>query len=268
VTPLLLKLHRWLGLVFGGLVLIAAVTAVALNHQDQVRRWAGETTMGHSPFGRGPRVLAVDPGNPRAQLAGTDDGLFRSEDGGLTWEEAVLTWPAENVVAIQFTPGKPDEVHLALAGIGILHSLDRGETWEDVALPFQPVEGVRICGLATDLAGHLVVLTRQGTWIRDAVGSWTERRAPGRSGVDSPAVQLAYQLHDGRFWGSWGIPLTDGVSVALIVLVATGYGFYGVRLWRRRATRLLHSTRRGDEPTGHPAPTSLPGMAAATAQHP
>jgi len=264
----MLKLHRWLGLVFGGLVLIAAITAVALNHQDQVRRWAGETTMGHSPFGRGPRVLAVDPGNPLAQLAGTDDGLFRSEDGGLTWEEAVLPWPAEHVVAIQFTPGKPDEVHLALAGIGVLRSLDRGETWEDVALPFQPVEGVRICGLAIDRAGQLVVLTRQGIWMRNTVGSWTERRAPGKSGVDSAAVQVAYQLHDGRFWGAWGVPLTDGVSIALIVLVATGYGLYSVRLWRRRGARQPRSLRPLVPAPDPHAPASLPGVAAAAAQHP
>lgn len=267
MTPLMLKLHRWLGLLFGGLVLVAAVTAIALNHQDQVRRWAGETTMGHSPFGRTPRVLAVDPENLDLQLAGTDDGLFRSEDGGRTWEEAVLPWPAEHVVAIQHTPGRSEEVHLALAGIGVLRSVDRGDTWEDVTLPFNPVEGVRITGLGVDASGRLAVMTRAGVWSRGRDGAWHEHRAPGRGAPDTPAVQLAYALHDGRFWGAWGVPLTDGVSVALVVLVMTGYALYAVRFVRRRPRR-RPSVR--DFALGLPkpaAPVSVPGAATVSGQH-
>jgi photosystem II stability/assembly factor-like uncharacterized protein len=111
--------------------------------------------------GRGARCLALDPKDPDTLYVGTsDEGIFKSEDGGGTWEKlsgiehprvtAVAVSPTDGAVyagtepssfpprpwtshvrAIALSYSDPD---LVVAGIelgGVVRSADGGETWQD-----------------------------------------------------------------------------------------------------------------------------------------
>lgn len=233
MTRNMLLLHRWLGLIAGLLILVAASTAIALNHQDLFRR---PPATGDGPFSRYVLAVANDPHAPQRMLIGTNDGLFRSADAGKTWEEVVLPVPAEGVGAIQFDPRQPGRVYAAFRDIGVYRSDDHGEIWEDVPLPFYPPEGIAIAGLALDTEGRLTLATTAGLF-RQAPDGWTGDAAVAKRPETDRLRQVIYDLHDGRFWGAYGVAITDGVSLALIVLVLSGYGLFFGRAIRRRAAR-------------------------------
>lgn len=241
MTKITLVLHRWLGLLAGALVLVAATTALALNHQDLWKRSGQSGAAARSPYQKYVLSIGVDPADPARVLVGTSDGLFRSRDGGKTWEEAILPVPAEGVSAIAFDAGRPGVTYVAIRKAGVFRSDDHGDVWEEVALPFLPPEGTEIAGLTLGPGGTLAVLTPAGIFRQTQAGGAWQREAPttgkARTGGDR-LLQVVYDLHDGRFWGAYGVMLTDAVAGALIVLVLSGYAMFFARLVRRRqATR-------------------------------
>lgn len=238
MSPLLLRLHRWIGLVAGLMILIAAATAIGLNHRDWLSSGASAPSGPPSPYAKGLLSLAADPRDARWLLAGTRDGLYRSRDGGAAWEEVVLPVPAERASAIAFDAKQPGVVYVAFAEIGVYRATDGGEIWEDVALPFNPIEGATIRGLGLDGEGNLVVATAEGVY-RQAAEGWRHAPAPRAAESGRTLVGWVHDLHVGRVWSTWGVPITDAVSVALIVLVLSGYILYvGRALKIRRARRL------------------------------
>lgn len=231
--------HKVAGLLAAPLILIAAGTALGLNHQDVVRGAVAPSAGG--PFGKYVLAVAADPRDARQLLVGTNDGLFRSADGGKTWEEAVLPVPAEQAGAVAFDPARPGVVYVAFRSAGVWRSADGGYVWEDVALPFKPHEGVDVAGLAIAPDGGLVLATPRGVW-RQATGAWTlaaAAPAPAGASAGKERVQLIYDLHDGRFWRDWGVPVTDAVALVLIALVVSGYGLVLQAWWARRRRRLV-----------------------------
>lgn len=245
MTKTLLAWHRALGLVAGAMILVAASTALALNHQDLLKRPAPEGPQG--PYSKYQLSVATDPADGRKLFMGTDDGLFRSVDGGRTWEDVVLPVPAEQVNTLVFDPHHPGVVYAAFRKIGVFRSSDGGDIWEELTLPFYPPEGIEIAGLSLKADGALVLSTTAGLYTQKAPGSeqWNTvpRPRPVDRKADNQLVQLAYDLHDGQFWGEWGVWITDAVAIALIALVFSGYGLYfgryfKLRLARRRARGL------------------------------
>ena len=241
MTPFMLRAHRWLGLVMGPLILVAATTAIGLNHQDALRSALGPPAVQGDPSGKRVKAIASDPLDATRLLLGTDDGLFRSRDGGSHWEEAVLPVPAEHVVSIVYDLVHPGRVYVALEAIGVYRSDDQGEVWEDVSLPFYPPEGTHVTGLTAGPHGQLVMTTTLGLFRQAASGGeWQPVRndaGPSRPVSRDAATDWLYQLHDGRVWGSWGVPVTDAVSGALIVLVLSGYALFLGRAIRIRSAR-------------------------------
>jgi ligand-binding sensor domain-containing protein len=229
----MLLLHRWLGLIAGLLILVAAGTAIGLNHQDWFRR-APMTTDG--PFSKYVLSTAVDPSDPQRILMGTNDGFFRSLDGGKSWEEIVLPVPAEQAGAIIFDSGTAGRVYVAFREIGLYRSDDHGDIWEEVALPFYPPEGIHLAGLALDAQGQVTLATTAGLY-RQRGSDWESVGSAPPAPKANAAIQLIYDLHDGRFWGSYGVPITDAVSGSLIVLVLSGYFLFFGREIRRRLAR-------------------------------
>ncbi|MBI2953407.1 MAG: hypothetical protein HYY30_03775 [Chloroflexi bacterium] len=77
-------------------------------------------------------ALAVESTNQQIVFAGTDSGLYRSDDAGASWRE--LTFPGQNVATLAISPSNP-RVVLAIefvrAGEGrVYRSEDGGTTWE------------------------------------------------------------------------------------------------------------------------------------------
>lgn len=95
-------------------------------------------------------ALAVAPSDPEVVWAGTGEphirsnvslgsGIYKSTDGGETWEEMNMKWPSRTA-RIVIHPTDPDIVYVAALGHshgpqkerGVFRTLDGGETWEHV----------------------------------------------------------------------------------------------------------------------------------------
>ncbi len=69
-------------------------------------------------------ALAVDPVTAARIYAGTATGIFRSEDGGLSWDKRT----DYGAVSLKVNPLKPGEVY-AGGSAGLYVSYDSGDTW-------------------------------------------------------------------------------------------------------------------------------------------
>lgn len=85
------------------------------------------------PTDLGGPVLAIspDPRNTTSILIGTQGGVWRTTDGGLTWEDTGA--PARWITALARRPGHPDTVIAATDGDGLYRTDDNGLTWSAIA---------------------------------------------------------------------------------------------------------------------------------------
>ena len=93
-------------------------------------------------------ALAFDP-EGRALWLGAHTGLFRSEDGGLTWTkiELPVTRHAPDVMAIAAHPGDVRTLYVGTHEAGVLKTSDGGATWSAVNAG---LKGLDVHGLAID----------------------------------------------------------------------------------------------------------------------
>jgi hypothetical protein len=86
---------------------------------------------------------APSGGSDPPVIAGTSDGLFRSDDRGASWN-ALAGLPATDFNVALFNPANPDQIYVASDGDqgngGVFRSLDRGASWTTFAagLPVKP----------------------------------------------------------------------------------------------------------------------------------
>jgi len=101
---------------------------------------------GH-PFGH-VHALAMDA-RGQALFLGAHTGLFRSEDGGRTWQKAALgsKHPHLDVMAIAPHPRDPLILYVATHESGVLKSSDGGTTWREANTG---LGGLDVHGLAVD----------------------------------------------------------------------------------------------------------------------
>jgi|GEM_PF-6007373 len=125
--------------------------------------------------------IAVDPGDSRHLLAGTDNGLYQSRDGGASWTNVL---PSAYVWRMAFDPGDSRIVYGG-ANDGFKKSTDGGATWQ--AGPSGVIKS-KCTGLATAAAGRVFVSSQAGIRFSDDAGAtWTDRvngiRAGAANGV-------------------------------------------------------------------------------------
>src|SRR5688572_1941768 len=78
------------------------------------------------------RAFAVHPREPDVLYAGTQDGPYRTTDGGKRWER--LGFPDRGAVvwSLAFHPTRPKIMYAGVAPVGIYRSEDGGDTWKKV----------------------------------------------------------------------------------------------------------------------------------------
>jgi photosystem II stability/assembly factor-like uncharacterized protein len=86
--------------------------------------------------GSGAQCVATDPADPRRVFAGTfDDGIYRSRDGGATWEQAGAEIPHKRVLSIAISPShRVDGTGVVYAGTepsNLYRTDDDGRSWQD-----------------------------------------------------------------------------------------------------------------------------------------
>ena len=135
---------------------------------------------------------------PGVYYAGVDEaGLFRSEDGGATWEElAGLSGHASRndwmegagglcCDCVCIDPKNPDRLWTGISAVGVFRSDDRGKTWQlrneglPVAIPSKEHPGIGSCvhALALDPlnSNRLFQQNHQGVYRSDDGGDHWQR---------------------------------------------------------------------------------------------
>lgn len=102
-------------------------------HSDSSGNWAVKAVL----TGKGVQCLAMDPLDAKRMYAGTfDNGLFRSDDGGLRWHPAGDGIPHPRILSVAVSPSdRSDSIGAVYAGTepsSLYRSRDGGETWQDL----------------------------------------------------------------------------------------------------------------------------------------
>jgi len=89
------------------------------------------------------RAIAIHPNNPNLVYVGTQDGPFRSQDGGEHWER--LNFPDKGLVvwSILFHPQNSQTLYLGTAPPGVYRSDNGGESWKRLPI-IEPAGMVRM----------------------------------------------------------------------------------------------------------------------------
>jgi len=79
------------------------------------------------------RALTVDPNNPHRILAGSDVGLFRSENAGATWEKIESPMDGIQIWSVTVDPTDADTIFVGTRP-DAFRSRDGGKTWDALSL--------------------------------------------------------------------------------------------------------------------------------------
>lgn len=209
------------------------------------------------------QCVAISPAfaRDRLVLAGTErDGLWRSDDGGATWN-VVPGPPAGGIGAIAFSPHGAESRLVAVAtDDGVMCSRDGGATWNPIggealppvlALAFVPDSAgeTLVAGLYRDGAARLPMTAKGARWITTNAGLHatflTTLVASPTFAYDrtlfaaGPEAGLRISRDGGHTWAIAGGDLTDAVIYGVaappnagddrLLFVATDVGAYRSR---------------------------------------
>ena len=189
---------------------------------------------------------APSGGSDPPVIAGTSQGLFRSDDRGANWT-AVGGLPTTDFNQVLFNPANPDQVYAASDGDqgngGVFRSLDRGVSWTTLGagLPGKP----RVTALALQPLNPAQVVA--ATWnptdgsagtyrIADTaatVAGVAPTAAPASSATTPATPKLRVPAVTGRVQRSPGTPAYQPFAVGLVALLALA-GVIVLRRWRIR----------------------------------
>lgn len=142
------------------------------------------------------RVIVFHPSEPDVVYAGTQDGPYRSVDGGEHWER--LGFPDRGAVvwSIAFHPTRPKVMYLGTAPVALYRSEDGGDTWSRLPGAVSPEHCImrfptRTVGIAVDPGrpDDVYAALEVSGVLRSSDGgeSWTD--------LSAPLIQLAEQPH-------------------------------------------------------------------------
>jgi photosystem II stability/assembly factor-like uncharacterized protein len=81
------------------------------------------------------RSLSVSPHNPHHLLAGSEAGLYRSEDNGATWALVESPMDGMQIWSTAWHPRDPRVIYGGTKQPGVYRSLDGGHKWEKLPVP-------------------------------------------------------------------------------------------------------------------------------------
>jgi photosystem II stability/assembly factor-like uncharacterized protein len=130
--------HKWTGFVCAIFILILSVSGILLMHRDSLDLDQIEISAQYLPDKYFHLVrdklkiqtVAVNPHNGKIIFVGTGNGLFRSQDGGETWQPLHDGLRDENIRALALSPSTPTMIYAGTSK-GIFLSEDGGDHWTD-----------------------------------------------------------------------------------------------------------------------------------------
>ncbi|HVW39140.1 MAG TPA: hypothetical protein VHB99_17615 [Pirellulales bacterium] len=149
------------------------------------------------------RALTVHPREPNVLYAGTNEGVYRTENAGDDWTR--LAGPLDELItwALAIVPHQPDTVFAGTRPAKIFRSTDAGRNWQEVdAHPAQECPGILFNRVTTLLADPLernrlwAGVEIDGVWASADGGASFRRVGRGLSSADIQG--LAIVPRDGR----------------------------------------------------------------------
>lgn len=148
------------------------------------RKEAGDTHWENLTRGMAPsaqvRTIAIHPENQDVIFAGTQRGVYRSNDSGDNWERMNMT-EGRVVWSLKFHPNNPQVMFLGTEGSEVFKSEDGGDNWSYMATISNPDSvqmafATRILGLAIESSSpdHMYAALEVGGAARSSDGgkSW------------------------------------------------------------------------------------------------
>lgn len=192
-------------------LIIATEPALLVARQDS--QWSVEEHL----KGQSPECLAVDPRNPSRVYCGTwGNGLWRSDDGGRTWDPVGAGISHDEITAVAVSAPERGVVYAGTEPSAVFRSENGGETWTELsglrALPssrswsFPPrPETHHVRWIETDPAvpGRVFVAIEAGALVRTLDGgrTWLDRVRGGPIDTHSAAT---HKMAPGRVYSSAG----------------------------------------------------------------
>ena len=84
------------------------------------------------------QAITVHPTNPDVVYIGTQDGPYRSTDGGDHWERLGFPERDLQVWSILVHPADPRRLYAGTSPVGVFRSDDGGDTWRRLPKAVQP----------------------------------------------------------------------------------------------------------------------------------
>jgi photosystem II stability/assembly factor-like uncharacterized protein len=89
--------------------------------------------VGSLPAQTGLGVVLVDPKQPKRVHGAGDSGVYRSEDGGRSWQRAGGGLPDGGVTALALDPRQPQRLYAAASTGALYLSEDGAKSWRALA---------------------------------------------------------------------------------------------------------------------------------------
>ena len=86
------------------------------------------------PLGSQVRGMAVYPDNPNRILAGSEHGIYRSEDSGATWEKMWSPMEGMPIWSIAIDPQNTDNIFVGIKPAALFRSQDGGQSWSKLSV--------------------------------------------------------------------------------------------------------------------------------------
>ena len=154
------------------------------------------------------KTVCVSPTDDNTVYAGSEDGLYKSTNGGDSWTRIKS---GINASAIAAAPSNSQILYLGTWGAGIWMSTDGGENWTQLTVGSVPISSAVCNGAAVDPVNAdiaYVIFQGNGTWVTfDGGGTWSAI-SPGLEGfsikTDPQRSGFVYAV------GGWTTPHRSG----------------------------------------------------------